>query len=266
MNKLNVVSEGNNIITNDGENKKDNYYYSHKYIKENKNDDDIYYYYSEINKKNKQIIELKSIISDMKNNEEKLFSEVKSLQSHIPNSTKNKNIIKTQKRIEQEQILLEKIKELQNENMKLRTRINKSEEKKNIFFNNINNKLLKAERDIQLLSFENKSNNNLILAIQNFLFNISNKINSKKQTLIFDLSIIDNNTFIHNLQILETNIINKINQLNNIGNMCLNNSRNYFKHNMNYTHDNNFDTYNNNNRYTINEYNNNKIKNLKKVL
>ena len=48
--------------------------------------------------------------------------------------------------------------------------------------------------------------------------------------------------------------------------MCLNNSRNYFKHNINYTHDNNFDTYNNNNRYTINEYNNNKIKNLKKVL
>ena len=267
MNKLNVVSEGNNIITNDDENKKDNYYYSHKYIKENKNDDDIYYYYSEINKKNKQIIELKSIISNMKNNEEKLFSEVKSLQSYIPNSTKNNNLTKTQKRIEQEQILLEKIKKLQNENMKLRTRINKSEEKKNIFFNNINNKLLKAERDIQLLSFENKSNNNLILAIQNFLFNISNKINSKKQTLIFDLSIIDNNTFIHNLQILEANIINKINQLNNIGNMCLNNSRNYFKHNMNYTHDNNFDTYNNNNnRYTINEYNNNKIKNLKKVL
>ena len=210
MNKLNVVSEGNNIITNDVENKKDNYYYSHKYIKENKNDDDIYYYYSEINKKNKQIIELKSIISNMKNNEEKLFSEVKSLQSHIPNSTNNNNLTKTQKRIEQEQILLEKIKKLQNENMKLRTRINKSEEKKNIFFNNINNKLLKAERDIQLLSFENKSNNNLILAIQNFLFNISNKINSKKQTLIFDLSIIDNNTFIHNLQILEANIINKI--------------------------------------------------------
>ena len=74
-------------------------------------------------------------------------------------------------------------------------KINKNEEKENIFYNNINNKLLKAERDIQLLSFENKNNNNIILAIQNFLFNISDKINTEKQTLVFDLSISESSSF-----------------------------------------------------------------------
>ena len=126
----------------------------------------------------------------------------------------------------QENILLSKIKKLQRENSKLKIRINNSEEKENIFYKNINNKILKAEKDIQILSFENKNNNNIILAIQNFLFNVNDKLNSEKQPLIFDLSLIDNDTFIHNLQILELNIITKINQLNNIGNICLNNNIN----------------------------------------
>ena len=263
MNKLNFLSEGNSMVSFDLDNEKENYY-SKKLSNIKRNTDDINYYYSEINIKNKQINELKSIILNMKNNQEKLFYEVKSLQEYIPNfSPENKNKTKTHKNTGKEEVLLSKIKKLQIENMKLKIRLNKNEEKENIFYNSINNKLLKAERDIQLLSFENKNNNNLILAIQNFLFNINDKINSDNQALIFDLSLIDNNTFIHNLQILESKIINKLNQLNNIGNMCLyTNSRNSTKRDLYDLDDNLYNL----NHYTINDNIDNignKLKNLK---
>ena len=257
MLKMNFVSEGNSIANYDIENEKEKYYNNHI--------DDINYYFSEINKKNKQIIELKSIINDLKSTQEKLLNEVRVLQRKSSNfSSINKDKIPEKKNVEKEQVLLSKLKKLQNENNKLKMKINKNEEKENIFYNNINNKLLKAERDIQLLSFENKNNNNIILAIQNFLFNINDKINSQKQTLIFDLSIIDSNTFIHNLQILESNIIKKINQLNNIGNICLFSSRN---HNKGTLFDIDSDNINKK-HYTINENieKKRKIKNLKKFV
>ena len=261
MYKLDFLKEVNSVSNLDTENEKDNFYSKTKI----KNDDDIYYFYSEINKKNKQITELKSIISHLKNNEENLFHEVKSLKNLIPNySDKNKNKKEEQKIIEREEILLQIIKKLQNENIKLKMKINKNEEVKMNFYNRINDKLLKAERDIQLLSCENKNNNNIILAIQNFLFNINDKIKTKSQKLIFDLSLIDNKTFIHNLQILELNIINKLKQLNIIGNMCLNNSRNY-KNNLYDIYDNNYNSYNNK-HYTINVNNENKIENIRKNL
>ena len=256
MYKMNFLSEGNSIVNYDIENEKEKYYNNHI--------DDINYYFSEINKKNKQIMELKSKITDLKSTQEKLLNEIRTLQRKTANfSSINKGKIPENNNTEKEQILLGKIKKLQNENNKLIMKINKNEEKENIFYNNINNKLLKAERDIQLLSFENKNNNNIILAIQNFLFNINDKINSQKQTLIFDLSIIDSNTFIHNLQILESNIITKINQLNNIGNICLF-SRN---HNKGTIFDIDSDNINKK-HYTINENSehNRKIKNLKKIV
>ena len=259
MKKYNFLSEGNSLSNFDEENSKENYYPEKRKII-NKDLDDINYYYSEINKKNKQITELKSIILNYKKTQENLLKEIKSLQNKIFNSstkfTKNEHF---SNKNEKEQNLLLKIKKLQNENEKLKMRINNNEEKENKFYNNINNKLLKAERDIQLLSFENKNHNNIILAIQNFLFNINDKINSENQNLIFDLSLIDNSTFIYNLQLLESNIINKLNQLNNIGNICLYNSRNH--------NNNNIDSVNYNmSHYTIIGNNDNKIKNIKKIL
>ena len=219
MYKYELLREVNSVSNLDIENEKDNYIIK-KFNKRKNHDDDIYYFYSELNKKNKKINELKSIISNMKNNEENLFYKVKSLKYLIPNSSdKNKNKKEEQKIIEREDILLQIIKNLQNENMILKIQINKNEELKRHFYNHINDKLLKAERDIQILSHENNNNNNIIVAIQNFLFNINDKIKNKNQKLIFNLSLIDNKTFIQNLQILESNIINKLNQLNNIGNM-----------------------------------------------
>ena len=78
------------------------------------------------------------------------LNEIISLQNKDTSKTKKKDT--SQNNNEQELILLSKIKKLENENSKLKMRINKSEEKEKIFYNNINNKLLKAERDIQLLS------------------------------------------------------------------------------------------------------------------
>jgi hypothetical protein len=261
MNKLNFVSEGNSIIHYDLEKENEKFYASELNIINNSNTEQINYFYKEINKKNKQITELKSIISTLKKSQETLLYEIKSLQNKIP-SYKNNVSQQESKNGGQEKILLSKIKKLQNENTKLKMRINKSQEKENLFYNNINNKLLKAERDIQILSFENKSNNNIILAIQNFLFNVSDKINSENNSLIFDLSLIDNNTFIRNLQILEANILNKINQLNNIGNICLSSSRK-----SNTIMPDEIDNCKKNN-YTINENENNdkKFKNLKKMI
>ena len=249
---MNFYSERNSMYFHEIENEEDN-----------RHTNDIKYCYSEINRKNKKILELKSIISNLKSTQETLLNEIISLQNKDTSKTKKKDT--SQNNNEQELILLSKIKKLENENSKLKMRINKSEEKEKIFYNNINNKLLKAERDIELLSFENKNNNNIILAIQNFLFNISDKINTEKQTLIFDLSLIDNNTFIHNLQILELNILKKIKQLNNIGNMCLNNSRNNYKEKIKDIEADNY--YRKHNTIIINndKDNNNKIKNIKKM-
>ena len=261
MIKYNFLSEGNSIINYDIEREKEKENYYEKRV------DDINYCYSQISKKNKQIIEYKNIIANLQSTQEKLLRDIQTLQKKTSNSSINKpknKISEIKKEFNQEQILLSKIKKLQNENTNLKMRINKSEEKENIFYENINNKLIKAERDIELLSLENKNNNNIILAIQNFLFNINEKLNSESQALIFDLSLIDNNTFIHNLQILESNIINKINQLNNIGNICLYNSRNYDKRKL---YDFEGDTYIKN-HYTIGGggTSDTKIKNIKKNL
>ncbi len=265
MNKPNFISEGNSLIHYEIENDKENYFNSELNILNKNNTEQMNYFYKEINKKNKQIIELKSIISTLKKSQETLLYEIKSLQNQIPSySNKSKNYLNQleSKNNGQEQILLSKIKKLQNENTKLKMRINKSEEKENIFYNNINNKLLQAERDIQILSFENKNNNNIILAVQNFLFNVNDKINSKSQSLLFDLSLIDNTTFIQNLQILELNIINKINQLNNIGNICLHNS----SRNSNTKIKEDIDKCKKNNNTIEANCNDKKIKNLKKIL
>ena len=229
---MNFISEGNSVISIDLEKEIDTNIsnnYSSKKIEETKSSqDEINYYYVEINKKNKQILELKSIIFNLKKTQEKLINEIKSLQMKLhPFLIKNKNDEL------QDQYLISKIKKLQNENNTLKIKINKSEEKENKFINNINNKLKKAERDIKILSSENKNNNNILLAIQNFLFNISDKLNTNNdQKLIFDLSLIDNNNFIHNLQILESNITSKLNQLNKIGSICLYNNKSYYKKSM----------------------------------
>ena len=62
----------------------------------------------------------------------------------------------------QDQYFISKIGKLQNENDKLKLRINKIEEKENKFIYNLNNKIKEAERDIKILSFENKNNNILL--------------------------------------------------------------------------------------------------------
>ena len=72
MNKLNFFSEGNSIIHYDLENDKEKYY-SNKLNMIDKNADQINYFYKEINKKNKQITELKSIIATLKKAQETLL-------------------------------------------------------------------------------------------------------------------------------------------------------------------------------------------------
>ena len=223
---MNYINEGTKNINLDLEkvNQK-NIYYPKKPEKEVINSNEINYFYLEINKKNKQITELKSIISNLTQIQEKLLNEIKLLQNKIqPDFSNIKNSESCD--LSHEQFLISKIKKLKDENSTLKLRINKSEEKDNKFYNNINSKLIKAERDLQKLSLENQNNNNIILAIQNFLFNVNDKLKKDKQKLSFDLTKVDSNTFIRNLQILESNIINKFNQLNNIGNICLYNSRN----------------------------------------
>ena len=256
---MNFLSEGNSI-TSCIESEKETENYSSKKsdkIDTNTNAESINYFYLEINKKNKQITELKSIISNLKKAQDKLINENKLLQKKIHPSSKD-SCPKDQK-----QFLISKIKSLQNENSTLKRRINNSEEKDNIFYKNINNKLLKAERDIKILSFENKNNNNILLAIQNFLFNITEKFYSKNQNLVFDLSLVDNNTFIRNLQILEANIVNNLNQLNNIGNICLCNNHNSRNKSIKTIDDIN---YNKNNHTNIISNDEKKMKNIKRIL
>ena len=187
--------------------------------------------------------------------QDKLINDNRLLQKKVHPSSKESGAK------EQKQFLISKIKSLQSENSTLKRRINNSEEKDNIFYKNINSKLLKAERDIKILSAENKNNNKILLAIQNFLFNITEKFYSSNQTLVFDLSLVDNNTFIRNLQALEVNIINGLNQLNNIGNICLCNNHSRNK-SIKTIDDINFDK----NNYTNINNDDKKMKNIKRVL
>ena len=255
---MNFLSEGNSVTFGIESEKETENYNSKKSdkIDTNTNAESINYFYLEINKKNKQITELKSIISNLKKTQDKLISDNKLLQKKIRPTSKDSNTK------EQKQFLISKIKSLQDENLSLKRRINNSEEKDNIFYNSINSKLLKAERDIKILSFENKNNNNILLAIQNFLFNITEKFYSNKSNLVFDLSLVDNNTFIRNLQVLEANIINNLNQLNNIGNICLSNDQSRNK-SINTIDEINYDK--NNNTNIINDEDK-KMKNIKRIL
>ena len=256
---MNYISEGININFDLENFNQNSIYYPKKKNKEFINSDEINYLYLKINKKNKQITELKSKISNLNQIQEKLLNDIKLLQNK--NQSDFSNIKNTDSSdLSHEQFLIAKIKKLKNENSKLIIKINKSEEKDNIFYNNINNKLIKAERDLQKLSLENRNNNNIILAIQNFLFNINDKMKKDKQNLNFDLSVVDNNTFIRNLHILESNIINKFNQLNSIGNICLNNRRNSSILNLP-DNDINFKR----NHHSINNENDKKFHNIKRI-
>lgn len=110
-----------------------------------------------------------------------------------------------------------KIKCLQLENLNLKKDIDKNLKKDDDFYEVISSKLFRAQKDIEQISLINDNSNGILIAIQKFLSKIKKQIGLDNE-LVFDLSKIDNKTFIHNLSILEMNISNKLLRLNNIEN------------------------------------------------
>ena len=187
----------------------------------------INYYYLEINKKNKRITELKRIISELTGNKDDKLNQEISSKKYAEKNNQDKNFDSESLFAfnSQKSELFLKINKLEKENSFLRQKINKKQKKEELLYEQINEKLLKAENDIKILSNENINNNNILLAVQNFLFNVCEVVfpNHKNKTdneILFDLSLIDTNTFINNLQILESQI-NKFFELKKVGNICL---------------------------------------------
>lgn len=184
------------------------------------NEEQINHFYIELNQKNKKILELKSRINSLLNSENNLLKEISILKAKnqgansTEENTNNKencniNNINNRNNNKNENQLLSLIKNLEEENSLLKVKLNNCKEKENMFNQIINTKLHQAEKELKTLSSININQSNILLALQNFLFNINDKIGNN-QELIFDLSIVDNKTFLKNLQTLEKNINNKI--------------------------------------------------------
>jgi hypothetical protein len=169
-------------------------------------------YQKELNKKNKQIIELENKIKELMNNNNNNnncshishMTEKSNNQSQIHNSSYT---ISFQNNISQNH-MISLIQVLQRENDILKSKLNEDQKIEDKFSNTIQFKLLSAKDEIENLKKMNTNKDNIIMAMQNFLNNINKIISNEKINLNFNQ--IDIKTFSNNLKELEQEIISKL--------------------------------------------------------
>ena len=160
----------------------------------------------ELDKKNKQILELQNKINGLIQNENNLlFQPEKSEdQSYINNLPKN---ISSENNITQNN-LLSLVQMLQKENNLLKNKLNIEQKIEDKYTNTVQYKLLSAKIEIEKLTQMNANKDNIINNLQNFVNNINKIISSGKINL--DLNQIDIRTYITNLKELEQKIVSKL--------------------------------------------------------
>ena len=179
------------------------------------NSNSITYLYRELDKKNIQIKEYKTRISNLIDEKTYLLQQIDKLkllnnQLRVTSEqeyNQNFNIYK-----EREAALANTIQFLQNENENLRKNLSQKEDIEKNFNNTYNYKILIANNEIENLKNMNNEKEIIINSIQNFLNNILSKADNIGN-LSFDLKEIDYNLFINNLKTLENSIISKLSGL-----------------------------------------------------
>ena len=168
-------------------------------------------YINELNKKNKQIIELenkiKELMQNKNNNNYSQITEKSNYQTQVPNSSYS---ISFQNNISQNH-LISLIQVLQQENAILKSKLNSEQKIENRYNNTIQFKLLSAKDEIENLSKMNANKDNIIMLVQNFLNNINKIISNEKINL--SINQIDIKTFSDNLKELEQQIISKLHNM-----------------------------------------------------
>lgn len=163
-------------------------------------------YQNEINKKNKQIIELENKIKELTENKNNqlLHIEKSNNQSQINNNISFQNNISHNH-------LLSLIQILQQENALLKNKLSSEQKIEDKYTNTIQYKLLSDKNEIENLKKMNTNKDNIIMNMQNFINNINKIITNENINL--NLGQIDIKTFIINLKELEQLIISKIQKI-----------------------------------------------------
>ena len=178
----------------------------------NQEKEEILYLNRELNRKNNLIKQLQQRISNLIDEKNILINEISLL--------KNENSIikiKSEENFKENKIIYDKKeKELLLIINKLRNSLNKKENDKNNLNEYLRTKLIKANEEINNLKIMNNNRDNILLLIHHFFQNIKNNLNLNYELhLDFIPYIFYKSSFVNNLKVLESEIINKISNKKN---------------------------------------------------
>ena len=171
------------------------------------------YFYQELDKKNKEIQELKEKVSSLLDEKTLLNKTINDLRE------KNKKLIISEEKENQklDSNNNRKIKELyqilniiQNENKILKDKLSKQDNFEKDFNNTVKNKLTQAQRNVDNLSVLNTIKDNIILDYQDFV-NTLNEIVGKKFNFILDFSNDKIDTYKINLTKIQNKVLEHLN-------------------------------------------------------
>ena len=171
------------------------------------------YFYQELDKKNKEIQELKEKVSSLLDEKTLLNKTINDLRE------KNKKLIISEEKENQklDSNNNRKIKELyqilniiQNENKILKDKLSKQDDFEKDFNNTVKNKLTQAQRNVDNLSVLNTIKDNIILDYQDFV-NTLNEIVGKKFNFILDFSNDKIDTYKINLTKIQNKVLEHLN-------------------------------------------------------
>ena len=171
------------------------------------------YFYQELDKKNKEIRELKEKVSTLLDEKILLNKTINDLRE------KNKKLIISEEKENQklDSNNNRKIKELyqilniiQNENKILKDKLSKQDNFEKDFNNTVKNKLTQAQRNVDNLSVLNTIKDNIILDYQDFV-NTLNEIVGKKFNFILDFSNDKIDTYKINLTKIQNKVLEHLN-------------------------------------------------------
>lgn len=167
-------------------------------------------YQNELNKKNKQIIELENKIKELTENKNNQLLHIEKSNNQSQINFPLSNNISFQNNISHNH-LLSLIQILQQENDLLKNKLSSEQKIEDKYSNTIQYKLLSAKNEIENLKKMNTNKDNIIMNMQNFINNINKIISNENINL--NLDQIDIKTFIVNLKELERQIISKIQKI-----------------------------------------------------
>ena len=174
------------------------------------------YFYQELDKKNKEIRELKEKVSTLLDEKILLNKTINDLREKnkqliISEEKENKKLDSSNNRKIKE--LYQVINNIQKENKILKDKLNKQDNIEKDFSNTIKNKLTQAQRNVDNLSVLNTIKDNIILDYQDFV-NKLNELVGKKFNFILDFSSDKIEIYKKNLNKIQNKVLEHLNYKN----------------------------------------------------